>query len=325
MEDHWHRIRELVAVMVALLYGQDDNGMELYFTSSAKKFGPFTEPYQFVEKINEMRPNRPRRNLPKHGDMGQEIENSDDIREVLFDILNLVGKGMYRRKLTLIIFTDGVWKDINDKRTVAHGIANRLQIWEDKPALKQMVEARDISLQFVQFGDDWQATEEFKYLDNDLTKPDGTPLPDIIDVEHASGNIKKMILGSLSDVWDGPPRSPIASDDTLSRHGQADYVGTGIGSGTLSSPTQYPSRPSPHRSVNSGDFAQINQHPDYNPSRDILMSGAQFNPASPTSSRPTQSLGSPYTPSPSERGVQSQNCRSRGTSQYNSYHDQPDS
>jgi hypothetical protein len=170
MAKHWPRVRDLVAVLVTLLHGQDDDGMELYFTSSTKKYGPYSEPKDFVDRINEKKPKeKEEENVQK--------QTEDDIREVLFHILNLVGKPTYERKLTLIILTDGIWKDISQKRTVANGIVHWLERWEDRQSLKDMLRQRGLSIQFVQFGDDEDATREFDYMDNRLVKSDGTKLP----------------------------------------------------------------------------------------------------------------------------------------------------
>lgn len=183
MGEHWPRARELVAVIVALLHGQDDNGMEIYFTSSTKKFGPFTEPKQFTDIINRMRPRATEAGRGEVDDEGSEKkdqgsmqhETADDIRDVLQHILSLVGKKDYDRKLTLIILTDGVWKGVGDKKSVAKQIANWLERWEDRKALKKLLLVRGLSLQFVQFGNDPDATEQFEYMDDHLAKEHGVP------------------------------------------------------------------------------------------------------------------------------------------------------
>ena len=177
MESHWPRVRELVAVIVALLYGQDDNGMEIYFTSSMDPFGPFSEPKDFVRVINKMKPKAAPSPDEADETILDEANRADDIRKVLFHILGLVGKKGYKRKLTLIILTDGLWKGISDKRTVANGIVNCLEQWQDEKALREMLKVRGVSLQFVQFGKDEAARKEFTYMDDHLVNSKGRRLP----------------------------------------------------------------------------------------------------------------------------------------------------
>jgi hypothetical protein len=159
--------------------------MELYFTSSPDKLGPFTEPKQFVELINRNKP----RESPSDNSQGRwstsatTRETADDIRVVLGRILDKVGdpdkvgEQTYNRKLTLIILTDGIWKGIGDKRGVADTIVSKLGMWIDKIPLKELMDERGLSLQFVRFGDDRSAREELEYLDDNLTNSRGERLP----------------------------------------------------------------------------------------------------------------------------------------------------
>ncbi|KAL2075033.1 hypothetical protein VTL71DRAFT_8813 [Oculimacula yallundae] len=242
MGKYWPWARDLVAVLVALLHGQDDNGMEIYFTSSTKTYGPFTEPNEFVSIINQMNPKtRQSDNLQEQGDNHARQEKADDIRKVLGRILDKVGEETYHRKLTLIILTDGVWKGITEKRTVAEMIVSKLEMWYDKALLKEMMQDRGVSLQFVQFGNDPQASAVFGLMDDNLRASDGKKIPDIIDVEPATGNVKKMILGSLSNEWDDGNQTTVASDKSASVVGRNEFL-AGISpiSGNLSNPAQSP-------------------------------------------------------------------------------------
>lgn len=174
MAKHWPRVRELVATLVTLLHGQDDNGMEMYFTSSETKHGPITEPFQFVDIINQM---KPKVEISQDRASISEAKRADDIRKALAQILSLVGQTTYKRKLTLIILTDGIWKGISNRRTVADRIVTSFQEWQDEDILKEMLEIRGLSIQFVQFGDDKAAEMEFEYMDNHLVKSNGEKLP----------------------------------------------------------------------------------------------------------------------------------------------------
>lgn len=173
MARHWPMLRDLVAVLVALLRNQDDNGMDFYFTSSKIKYGPFKEPKDFLDTINQMKPKRTvLRNIIAES---ESKERADDIREALSQVLNLIGDSGYDRKLTLIILTDGIWRGVSQKRTVANLIVSCIERWGDRDP--NLLENRGLSLQFVQFGDDKDATDEFKYMDDEIATWDGAKLP----------------------------------------------------------------------------------------------------------------------------------------------------
>jgi hypothetical protein len=174
MLEYWPMLRQLVAVLVALLHGQDDNGMEIYFTSSTNKFGSFTEPKDFVDTINAMKPGD--KDARKRAGSTEDA-NPDDITDVLLHLLGLAGKAVYKENFTLIVLTDGIWKGIQKKRTVANGIVNCLERWENKTSMKDKLGVRGFSIQFVQFGNDKDASEEFGYMDDDLKYNDGTTVP----------------------------------------------------------------------------------------------------------------------------------------------------
>lgn len=174
---HWSRVRELIGVLVAMLNAQDDNGMEIYFTSCAKPFGPLHEPKQFVDIVNKMRPKDPPDNSERNEAVWAEAARANDIRKVLMEILHMIGNTVYQRKVTLIILTDGIWSGIGAKRTVADRIVNFLEQWQDERSLKGKLKSRGVSIQFIQFGDDEDAKNELKYLDDELENSEGHRLP----------------------------------------------------------------------------------------------------------------------------------------------------
>ncbi|KAK3365510.1 hypothetical protein B0T24DRAFT_636000 [Lasiosphaeria ovina] len=226
MDEYWLWAMDLVSVLVAFLYGQDDDGMELYFTSSRAPVGSFHEPKQFIEAMSRMKP-KPRSRLGgspsaptpsalppgspfimRTGTTSTTSSNQldqEDIRESLAEILEQWGRKhakKEKKKLTLIILTDGVWPGISKKETVANEIIRALEKWQDKVPLKEQLGSRGLSIQFVRFGDDPKAIEILDWMDNELSTMNGEQLPDIIDHEPATGNIYKMILGSLDSRYD---------------------------------------------------------------------------------------------------------------------------
>jgi hypothetical protein len=207
MLEHWIWARELVAVLVAMLHNQDKNGMELYFTSCTKPYcsergTQLRMPREFVDAMNKMKPKDPNdaghdtghdasslHNISDAGTASTTDEvDPDDIRNVLNQILSMWQKE-YKHKLTLIIVTDGVWSGITagGKKSVATSIVTSLELWASskkrkergsrRKSLKQELEDRGLSIQFVQFGDDEEATKAFDYMDKDLRDSEGKRLP----------------------------------------------------------------------------------------------------------------------------------------------------
>lgn len=168
-----------MAVIAAILHGQDKDGIDLYFTSSKQKYDNRVDPKDFVDMINAMNPEKRKASSAMSSGSSSSHgahDPADDIRDVLGHILGSVRPD---KKLTLLIFTDGIWRGISRKRTVAENITQVLHSWQDKPAMNQLLnsEIRGLSIQFIQFGDDEAAAVEFDYMDNRLTNSDMERMP----------------------------------------------------------------------------------------------------------------------------------------------------
>ncbi|KAJ0103838.1 uncharacterized protein J7T55_000466 [Diaporthe amygdali] len=240
MAEHWIYARELLSVLVAFLYGQDDDGIDLYFTSSSELVGTFHEPKQFFQEMNNHCPSHgshrefkagqtsiqdlqsdfiPSDSIPRATTTSTASSNevNENITHVLDGILgnwssNFIKKE--KKKLTLIILTDGIWSGVRNKGTVKGGIVHAVERAQNQGALRKQIGERGLSIQFVRFGHDEEAIAKLEHMDNNLEDTDGQPLPDIIDHEPADGNIFKMILGSLDSKYD--------DDDTQTMTGDGD-------------------------------------------------------------------------------------------------------
>lgn len=212
MAEHWIYARDLVSVLVAFLYGQDDDGIDLYFTSSSQLVGTFHEPKQFFEEMNKYRPSNGSQqnvsgtqNLAKDTKSGfiapdsipraatastaSSNELSENINDVLYGILRNWSNRFTKKeeekltkkekkKLTLIVLTDGVWAGVDKKGIVANGIVYAVETAQNRGgSLKKELGQRGLSIQFVRFGNDEEAIAELDYMDNSLRGTDGQPLP----------------------------------------------------------------------------------------------------------------------------------------------------
>ncbi|KAF2490635.1 hypothetical protein BU16DRAFT_622209 [Lophium mytilinum] len=117
-----------------------------------------------------------------------------DMRETLEDIFeDFLGnrKLAKDRKMTLIVLTDGIWKGPVPLESVEAKI---------EEFVKQLNTLKDraFSIQFIRFGDDAEAIERLRRLDDDLSKkPD---MRDIIDTVPWTGKVRRMIIGSFNSA-----------------------------------------------------------------------------------------------------------------------------
>jgi hypothetical protein len=203
MATHWMWARDLLSVLVALLYGQDSDGMDLFFTSSTRKQGNYTEPRQFFDAMTKMTPEDVTQSHLSDGkpatgetsgsarrklsvDAGSDADPSLPLSTTAYADPNDISKSLnailemwttrYKRKLTILILTDGVWSSIKSRHTVADWIGIYLQKKMDDERFKDKVEKRYLSIQFIQFGDDARTAREMALMDRRMSNR-GQPLP----------------------------------------------------------------------------------------------------------------------------------------------------
>ncbi|KAI1475554.1 hypothetical protein F4774DRAFT_421439 [Daldinia eschscholtzii] len=104
-----------------------------------------------------------------------------------------------RRAMTLIVLTDGRWEGTSDIRSVEKAIAEFLK----RPALASKLEKRWFTIQFISLG--YGVPDILVRLDDGIGKE--YSIPDVVDTEHVSGSVEKMILGSFVDQYDSAKSS----------------------------------------------------------------------------------------------------------------------
>ena len=156
----WWQCRFLLETLVKMLAGQDKNGMDLVFTCGTHKVCGKEESAKFLAAMN-------------HEDSRPETGVQTDMKKPLGDFFSdyLKKHPRHRKKFTLIVFTDGIWEGTPNKYDVYTQIINFLG--KVAPADEEMQD-RPVSIQFIQFGDDSDATQILRYLD-DHPKYDGVP------------------------------------------------------------------------------------------------------------------------------------------------------
>ena len=144
--------------------GQDKNGMDLSFTSGDVKVERKQNKSEFTSAMKNKR---------------AQPKGHTDMRVCLGEIFDAYIKeakqkqrhGLQAKGFTLIVLTDGIWEGVKDKEEVNTTIINFIR---DLYEIIGNIKHRPVSIEFVQLGDDPDATYRLRHLDNDL-KGDGLP------------------------------------------------------------------------------------------------------------------------------------------------------
>jgi hypothetical protein len=204
MKPYWFEATYLLETLVMKAFGLDDNGMDLYFTAGTYKVENQKGKSKFKQAMNN-----------KSFKPVQHFNT--DMRASLSIILDkyLREYRRTRKNLTIIVLTDGKWEGMVDKTEVRNLI---IKFAEESKGVIGGLKHRPVSIEFIQFGNDADATYRLRQLDDNL-KWDGIELvsplrcdcqyrtnednhSDIIDTEPSNGDINKMLLGSFVEKYD---------------------------------------------------------------------------------------------------------------------------
>ncbi|KAI1410206.1 hypothetical protein F5Y13DRAFT_202335 [Hypoxylon sp. FL1857] len=228
MSPLWERLTVVLETLVFKVGRLDKNGLDIAFTMGNEYNANGLSGKQLLAKFRQakleasVRPYHSHTQYPFHTNMVHTLTHIFD--EYLLDT---------RRAKTLIILTDGHWGGTIDSSDVERSIAGLLK----KPALMQKLEKRWFTIQFIACGN--EVPDILTHLDDDIANK--YSIPDVIDTEHVSGDVYKMILGSFVDQFDVAVPSPISpTSPSTSSH-----------PGLLSPATGSPLVPSPVARQNS--------------------------------------------------------------------------
>ncbi|KAI0857438.1 hypothetical protein F4860DRAFT_359654 [Xylaria cubensis] len=187
MKTHWKWVTATLQVLAEKVAPSDDNGVDLMFT--------------FAKDLNLSNVKRPWGKFGKAMSRAGKRISTDprkplatDMAKILGEVFQRYERNQSRQRTTLIILTDGVWEgsvqvdDVEEKIARFFQGSKRTKGFED----------REFTIQFVSFGD--QAIHRLNALDDDM--PIRYNIPDAIDHEPWTGDPDKMILGSLSALYD---------------------------------------------------------------------------------------------------------------------------
>lgn len=158
---HWAQAAFMLRILAVKGSPLDDNGMDLSFTRKGgveqnKRSG------DDLAKIMWEATNKPIKD--------EECDMGAALGRVLRQYSGSLQPERRSKRLLLIVLTDGTWKDMTNKdevRTVIRDFYKNVE-WMLGP-----LEARTIGIEFVQFGDDPEATDRLQFLDDYLSQEHG--------------------------------------------------------------------------------------------------------------------------------------------------------
>lgn len=170
MVEHWHEATNLLEVLVMFANGQDDDGPDLMFTMGNHTI------------TGDKRKKTPAafKAAMEHADAVPKQEVTD-IQKSLGKIFEKYIKQLekakgpwsaYVKQLTIIVLTDGLWQGTqsHNKSSVNEQIATFIRAVSD---LTSNVIPRRVSIEFVQFGTDTEASGRLNFLDEHLARNAG--------------------------------------------------------------------------------------------------------------------------------------------------------
>ncbi|OCL14632.1 kinase-like protein [Glonium stellatum] len=183
MYEHWDNALDLLDTLAYLVKPSDPDGLELCFTINDKRF---------TRKHSSDLVKMAERACPRgSGRLSNISIILGSILEGYEKRLKEPAKGWFNkkevRKMSIYIFTDGVWRPQTDAAGPIKSLISALDELH-KPK-------NQIGIQFIQFGNDMEGHERLTHLDSKMGLS-----RDIVDTELCNGNVWKMLLGAI-DPW----------------------------------------------------------------------------------------------------------------------------
>ena len=155
MIDYWYQATFLLETLVMKAAGQDEDGMDLVFTGGPRKLESKKKGSKFTNAMKKAQP---------------VSSTRTDMKAALEDIFSgymtdFQAKPHKRKDLTLIVLTDGIWDGMVNKYEVEDKVVHFIEQLRSKIAY---LKDRSVSIEFIQFGDDKDATYRLRQLDEGL-------------------------------------------------------------------------------------------------------------------------------------------------------------
>ncbi|KAI1335788.1 hypothetical protein F5Y15DRAFT_222823 [Xylariaceae sp. FL0016] len=199
MLQYWDDMLVAFETLVRKVDGLDRDGLDLEFTMGETYSAKDAKAKQLLANFRKAKQEAISRNTHQH--MVYQTDMEESLRNIFDRYL-----GNPKRKMTLIVFTDGLWHGTVDSKGMLDLKKVEIAITEflKKSLFQDKLEKRWFTIQFVSFGN--AGLGILKRLDDDIAKEYG--IPDVIDTESISGDVDKMILGSFVPRYDAAPPTP---------------------------------------------------------------------------------------------------------------------
>lgn len=218
MRPYWAEATYLLETLVLMAKKSDKDGMDLYFTvpnshkTKERSFDAVLEGKKDEKQFRQaMTDKAPQKGIWTTTDMIAPLRNIfDEFLGSPPDQKQPKSKMKWTKKtqdapkaLTLLIFTDGSWKAMDNPDAINNYIEDLLKSLTAQGIIRGDTDGfnRFASIEFIQFGDDPTVTERLRALDDGM---EFKGYQDIIDHEMFSvnGDVRKMLLGSFNPYMD---------------------------------------------------------------------------------------------------------------------------
>ncbi|KAI1386093.1 uncharacterized protein F4822DRAFT_305220 [Hypoxylon trugodes] len=183
MNQHWETMSVALETLALKVAAFDKDGLDIEFTVGNEHNARGVSSNKLLAKFEGA----------KRETANPRYRFDTDMTQTLTNIFDKYLHGA-KRATTLIILTNGDWKGTVDPTSVERAIADFLK----KPFFTQRLEKRWFTIQFVAFGH--EVPRILQHLDDEIGKK--YSIPDVVDTEHVSGDMYKMILGSFVGQYD---------------------------------------------------------------------------------------------------------------------------
>jgi hypothetical protein len=218
MAQYRYRLTFVVETLEMLVHGLDEDGIDMHFTIGdlANSIRKAKDSSTIAKALLE--DNRWRSTEIWTTDMAANLK-------VIYDE-HLEALGPLKKKKTVYVLTDGKWDGLDDKSQVRTDFVQFLNDLDAKwQGIGRQMDRHHFTIQFIQFGEDKDATARLTELDDQLSTDDAkiqyvlitsqhtcaciesNYFRDVIDHVSWTGSVDKILLGSIKDDLDSRKES----------------------------------------------------------------------------------------------------------------------
>ena len=183
MKSHWPDVRELLGLLGYILKSYDQNGLDLYFTSSNKSYSKVRTSSNLLAIFDQKQPHGKLDMSERLGSIVSEYQRRLNKQHTKNSLRAKIGQEE-TRPLSLYVFTDGTWQPDCDVASVIRSMVDSL----DQHNLLRT----QVGIQFIRFGNRPEGIERLTALDTGL-------------------KLNKYVFPK-PDTWRNPPITGLISD-----------------------------------------------------------------------------------------------------------------